>query len=166
MAITELGVIQYRGLSTDDKPTGKDGDRFTATDTGKVFVKQEAAWVEEENRAGGSTFTVSGAEVFSGTSPTSWTDLDLSGTIGANSALVILAISSGVDMNALAVRKNGDTDEYYNVAVEANAYGCAIAHHDADAVLVLICVTDTAGVIEWITESAQTASIKLLAYIA
>lgn len=114
---------------------------------------------------GGGGLTVSGSTVFSGSSPTSWTDLDLSTYVGENSALVILSISGDGDMNATAVRQNGDTLQYYDNGVEANAYGAALAHHDADAVLILICVTDTAGVIEWITETSQTASIKLIAYV-
>lgn len=59
MAIKEYGVIQYRGLSTDKKPEGKSGDRFTETDTNKTFVLQ-GTWVEEEAGEGGS---MSGAEI-------------------------------------------------------------------------------------------------------
>lgn len=47
MAVIELGVIQYRGLSSDEKPAGKIGDRFTELDTNKTFVKR-GTWIEEE----------------------------------------------------------------------------------------------------------------------
>ncbi len=115
---------------------------------------------------GGASFTVSGATVVNAqASPTSWTNLDLSGTVGANSAFVILAISAGTDMNAVAVRRSGDTDEYYDASAEANAYGCALGHHDSTNVLVLMCVTSSSGVVQWITESQQTATVKLIAYI-
>jgi len=118
-----------------------------------------------DTQEGGANFTVSGAEVFNGSSPTTWTDLDLSGTVGVNSALVILRIESATDMNATAVRQNGDTADYYNVSAEASAYGVALAHHDSTASLVLITTTDTAGVIEWITESTQTVTVDIIAYI-
>lgn len=115
---------------------------------------------------GGASLVVSGTTVFTGDSPTSWTSLDLSGVIGANNfALVILQISATGDMDATAVRRRGDTAEYYNPSVEASAYGCALGHHDSTADLVLLCVTSEGGRIEWITENSMPATIKLIAYI-
>lgn len=114
---------------------------------------------------GGSPLTVSGATAYSGASPTSWTDLNLSSIVGENSAMVILQISATSDMNATAIRKNGDGAEYYSASNEASAYGIALGHHDSTCDMVLICVTDTSGVIEWKTESSSTATIKVIAYI-
>ena len=111
-----------------------------------------------------AVFTVSGATLGYGGSPNGlWADLNTG--LGC-SALVILSFTAEADMNATAVRKKGDTEEYYNAAVEASAYGCALGHHDASAVLVLMCVTDTQGMIQWITEASQIATVKLIAYIA
>lgn len=119
----------------------------------------------EDAGGGGVNLTVSGAVVFNGASPTSWTDLDLSGTVGAKTTLVILAIDSTSDLDAVSVRMNGDSANYFDIADEANAYGCALGHHDDSTPLVLICVTDSSGVIEWITESTQTATVTIIAYI-
>ena len=112
-----------------------------------------------------TVLNVSGATTYTGDSPEVWTDLDLSSIVGANSALVILQISASGDMNAVAIRMNGDEGDYYCSAGDSNAYGVALGHHDTTAILVLICVTDTAGIIEWITESSSTATIKVIAYI-
>lgn len=114
---------------------------------------------------GDGIFTVSGAEVFNGLSPTSWTTLDLSGIVGSNSALVLLKISAASDMDAVAVRTNEDTSEYWNATADASAYGMALGHHDSVAVLVLMVVTDTNGVIEWKTEKSSTATINIISYI-
>lgn len=113
---------------------------------------------------GGATFTYSGAEVFSGASPVAWTDLDLSGTIGAVRAWVFLKIDASGDMNATAVRTNGDGDEFWDNAADADAYGTALGHHTSGVHLVLQAVTDASGVIEWKTETTQTATVDLIMY--
>ena len=78
----------------------------------------------------------------------------------------MLSIHAGSDVNAVAVRQNGDTDEYYNAAAEANAQGVALAHHDSTNAVVLFCLTDASGVIEWCCETAvNPTTVKLLAYI-
>ena len=113
----------------------------------------------------GAALTVSETEVFSGTSPTSFTDLNLSGTIGSNAALVLIKVYSASSFLALAVRKNGDTDEFYGAA--SKSVGCAIAD-DALAgsyYAVLLVTTDTSGVIEWRTGIAETTTIDIIAYI-
>jgi len=115
--------------------------------------------------AGGATLTVAETEVFNGTSPTSWTDLDLSGTIGSNAALVLLKFAGGIDDEGFAVRKNGDTDEFY-IAAALEAHGVALAQFGNVAChIVLLAATDTVGKIEWITEAAKTYTVDIIAYI-
>lgn len=118
------------------------------------------------SHTGGASFIVSGASVFSGTSPTVWSELDLSEVVGVNSALVLLRIHAGSDMDATSVRMKGDTVEYYNEAADASAQGLALAHHNSTNAIVLMVVTDTMGKIEWITESeVSDATIDVIAYI-
>ena len=143
-----------------------------AFDGDDIVLTVESALAEDNNQEYESrvpmppNVIVSGATVFGpASSPTSWTDLDLSGTVGSRSVLAILQITAAGNMEATAVRKNGDSTEYYDDGAKEAAYGCALASHDSSAALVLICVTDAAGVIEWITEASQTATIKLIAYI-
>lgn len=110
-----------------------------------------------------SRLTVAEAEVFNGLSPSeSWTDLDLSGTIGSNAALVLLKFGATLDKK-IAVRKNGDTDEFYHSLAEIG--GCALYSHKGATHGVLIVATDAAGIIEWYTEAAETTTIDVIAYI-
>ena len=113
----------------------------------------------------GAVFIVSGA-TYNTTTPLTWTDLDLSGVVGSNSAWVILSIHANSDINAVAVRKNGDTTEYYNAAADASAQGMALAHHASTNAVVLSSLTDNAGVIEWISETAvANATVTVISYI-
>ena len=115
----------------------------------------------------GAALTLCDVEVFSGTSPTSWTDLDLSGTVGSNEALVILKITTvQFNLNATAVRKNGDTDEFHNVNAETNAYGCALAKAFIGVHAVFLVTTDNTGKIEWKAESSRPdATVDIITYI-
>lgn len=109
--------------------------------------------------------TVAETEVFNSTSPTSWTDLDLSGTVGANAALVLLKIQDAAASNDFAVRKNGDGDEFEH-ANAVGARGCAYAEDLTNTgFVVLLVATDTAGKIEWISADARTVTIDIIAYI-
>lgn len=115
---------------------------------------------------GGATFVVSGVQAFSGDSPTGWSELDLSGIIGANPALVMLRLHAGSDMDATSVRTLGDTVEYYSSAADASAQGMALAHHDSTNAIVLMVLTDGTGKIEWRTEkSVGDATVVVMAYI-
>jgi len=114
---------------------------------------------------GGGIFAISGAKIFNGSSPTSWTVLDLSEIVGNYSALVVLKISAISDMDAVAVRTKDDVDEFWNTTADASAYGLALGHHDSVASLVLMVATNPSGMIEWRTEKAATATIDVIAYI-
>ncbi len=109
-----------------------------------------------------ASLTYSNAEVFNGTSPTAWTDLDLSGTVGAKTALVLLKCGDAND-RMIAVRTNGDTDEFYADVVTPSGVALADGKNTHKAVL-LVC-TDSSGVIEWKTEVANTWVLDVIAYI-
>ncbi|KKN74959.1 hypothetical protein LCGC14_0384610, partial [marine sediment metagenome] len=117
--------------------------------------------------AGGAALTVAETEVFSGTAPTTWTDLNLSGTIGAQSSLVLLKFASiGAGYNrTVAVRKNGDTDEFYG-ATANEARGVALGQLLGASVVfvVLLVATDATGKIEW-KSAAITMTVDVIAYI-
>jgi len=112
-----------------------------------------------------ATLTVAETEVFNGTVTTSgaWQDLDLSGTIGANAALVLLKAIQDTAVKTLAVRKNGDTDEFYRVNITG---GCALVDMDTAPHHVFLVATDASGVIEICFESnAVTLVIDVITYI-
>ena len=109
-----------------------------------------------------ATLTVAETEVFNGTSPTNWTDLDLSSTIGAQPTLVLLKINIAQTDTFYAVRKNGDTDEFYLTGAQPRGVALAIGgvYHGA-----LLVATDNAGIIEWKAFAARAATIDVIAYI-
>jgi len=113
----------------------------------------------------GSVLHVAETEVFSGVAPTAWTDLDLSGTIGGKASLVLLKlIGASIDTHAMAMRKNGDTDEFYDAAATRPA-GCALIVGLNNKGLVLLVATDPAGIIEWRMSNADTVTVDVMGYI-
>lgn len=164
-----MGANKVTGLAA---PTAagdalRKGTRVTVAElpalTDEKIWKGTGANVEEVDMpVAGAALTVAETEVFSGTAPTSWTDLDLSGTVGANSALVLLKVYREADYYA-AFRKNGDTDEFY--VAEANTKGVAIGYTSGQHCVVLV-ATDDAGKVEWITGSATAGwTVDIIAYI-
>lgn len=119
------------------------------------------------NPPSAAKLTVAETQVFSGTSPGSWTDLDLSGVVGAKSALVILKITRTSDkLYTVVFRKNGETDEFYD------NYGgpAGLAHIVGDTANVFQAVavfTDAAGKIEWrSTSPVSDVTIDIMGYVA
>jgi len=119
----------------------------------------------EVDMPAGVSLVIAETEVFSGDSPTDWTDLNLSGTIGAQATLVMLKIASTVGSLTWAVRKNGDTDEFYKDD-PGTAGGVALAEAlDISQHMVLIVATDTSGIIEWIASHVVATTIDIIAYL-
>lgn len=113
--------------------------------------------------APGALLTVAETEVFTGTSPTTWTDLDLSGTIGANVALVVLKHFSAGG-NVIAFRKNGDTDEHYDASA-VDAKGCALVT-GGGVYLIFLVMADSGGIIEWKTSAAtESTTVDVIGFI-
>jgi len=107
--------------------------------------------------------TYDGSQVFSGGSPTSWTDLDLSSYVGSNRALVYLRvdISSGI-ASWYKFRTNGLARDIADSTSNMSAC-CAsqISSGNSDYFLV---ETDDSGIVEWYSGSSQTTSINIIAY--
>ena len=146
----------------------------TPADNDEVYIRDVSEVAAAESKritianllagAGSATLTVSETQVFSGTSPTGWVDLDLSGTVGAQATLVMLKIYLGNFSDAVAVRKDGDTDEFYSTAT-ADARGAALAL-TAPIHIVLIVATSDTGVIEWKAAAARASTtVDIIAYI-
>ncbi len=106
-----------------------------------------------------------GTQVFSGTSPNAWTDLNVSGTVGSNVALLLIKIGgTGGSIGDFAVRKNGDTDEIYSTFGEK---GAAAAGAGVSSVFcILVVATDSSGIFEWrATNAVATTTVDIIAYI-
>jgi len=109
--------------------------------------------------------TVAKTEVFSGNSPnpSAWTDLDINAVVGANVALVILAAKCA-DGSYLAVRQNGDTDQYYRA--HTAAFGAGFLTGSTNVYAVLVVLTSASGVIEWKAATVDSpVVINVLAYV-
>jgi len=157
---TKGDLVVATGASTPVRlGVGDDTHVLTADSGVAAGVKWAAGGV------GGATLTVAETEVFNDTSPTAWTDLDLSGTIGSQATLVLLKIQADVDIRTIAVRKNGDTDEFYNTTLAAKTMGCAIGVGGTNAQIVLLVATDGGGIIEWKVSGEGTITIDIIAYI-
>lgn len=116
------------------------------------------------NPLAGAKLTVAETEVFSGTSPTAFTDLDLSAVVGTNPALVLLKVYSASNFVVLSVRKNGDTDTF-SAGSQTAAGGCAMVDDFQTFHLVVLVATDVNGIIEWDTDGAVSMTIDVIAFI-
>lgn len=117
--------------------------------------------------AGGASLTVSETEVFSGTSPKSWSDLNLSGAVGAQATLVMLKWMGTDNVNDVFFRKNGDTDEFYTSDVTNRAgHGVAGGNPVLSIQCVVMVVTDPSGIIEWRSSYNRiNTTVDVMAYI-
>ena len=96
--------------------------------------------------------------------PQTWTDLDLSGVVGANYAFVILNVKNwGSGKCNIYFRPDGDSDIYSNEGYEYPSGAHAASLREGFAGLV-ICETASNGYVEWKT-NCNNASIWVLGYI-
>ena len=110
-----------------------------------------------------AALTVAETEVFNGKAPTSWTDLDLSGTVGLQATLVLVKVLAPTYVTRYAFRRNGDTDELYGNGFETGAH---YVHGDPNVFGIAIVLTDTSGVIEWKSSSANyDMTVDVIGYI-
>jgi len=113
-----------------------------------------------------AVLTQSDTEVFNATmgAATTWQDLDLSGVVGSNVALVMIKITIGAGgANSYAIRRNGDADQMYGGANQGMA--CA-SNFGAVTFQILMCFTDGSGVIEHIcNQNANACVVDLIGYI-
>ena len=141
------------------------GSTYYSTDEEKTYQVQAGAWVDI-TPAKGSELTVSETEVYSGSSPTSWTDLDLSSTIGAKCSLVMLRAEPQEATSAgkyVAFRRNGSTADYY--AQTAGGVKRCIHYCLSGISTGFLVETDSAGKIEWKAGEAKSYKLYVEAYI-
>jgi len=113
-----------------------------------------------------ATLIVAETEVYNDAAPTDWTDLDLSGTIGENAALVLLkVVTAAAGSHTVAFRKDGDTDEFYYESPEGSGNGVGGVSSVQNVHAMLLVPTSDAGVIEWKCEDTSTFVIDVIAYI-
>lgn len=131
---------------------GSNNQVLVADSTQQAGVK----WVSQS-----ASVSMPQTSVFSGAAPTSFTDLDLSGIVGVNSATVLLkVVNNSTFSRQFAFRKKGDTDteNINNNSSGANRFNSIPADMSAGYVML---ITDSSGVIQW-AASGTTSSIQVL----
>ncbi len=111
--------------------------------------------------------TVSETEVFSGTPPAAWTDLDISAVVGTNVALVLLKVGRGAnDPGEVVFRKDGDTDDFFYSGSLAG-HGVASADMLTNGIHTAYMVaTSGLGVIEWKASNAVAGiTVDVIAFV-
>lgn len=91
-------------------------------------------------------------EIFSGASPTSMTDLDLSSVVGTQSRIVLLKVQITGGGNDLTYyfRKNGETDNQ-PVTVCSGVSSTGVLAVATTRFAYVIVPTDSAGIVEWVS---------------
>jgi hypothetical protein len=112
----------------------------------------------------GAAFQYSGASVFSGSAPTSWTALDLSGTVGARRALVFLKVKTTGNGDGYKFR-SGDDTEGVGGGDWISAQGTVGAYVSTNQIAFILAMTDATGGLDWIAEDGDAATINLLGFI-
>jgi len=109
-----------------------------------------------------SAWHYSEVQVFNGTSPTGWTDLNLSSVVGTSNALVILKVmSSTSDTTDVKFRRNGDANSWSQAA-----WGSHTGRGGANQAFTIVCATDASGIVEWCAEGAvPNVIISVIGYI-
>jgi hypothetical protein len=124
----------------------------TATEQAKVYVMQ-----------------YSGATAFTGSMPTSFTDLDLSGTIGTNRCFVHLSVKTDSTVDYVAFRTNLQTEDIarpVGSGATAGGAGTSASAVASGSISYFSLITDILGVIEWRSASAGSGGtiVKVLCY--
>lgn len=123
------------------------GDNTTAVATTAFVLAAIAA---------GSTTTFPQTQVFSGTSPTSYTDLDLSSVVGATQKMVMLRLRCTSNTGPFYFRRNGETIAQ---TAPSNGGGVSVGSIDGNNGFVcMIVATDASGVVEWMSNGAYSGT--------
>ena len=161
LTIQGAKIRGFSGLTigTDYFVTDDATGSITTTNTGMpagIAVDEDTLELKKILSAG-ATMAFVDTQVFSGTSPSAFTDLDLSGVVGSNVALVMLRVNTGSVNERAQFRTNGDTSDFAGYATGNSAnqrYGYIWVK------------TDSAGIVEWHTSGDQAgAVIDVVAYI-
>jgi len=146
---------------TPSLPTGTTGVTQSASDNSTKLAT--TAYVDAQVLAGIPT-QFSTTQVFTGTMPTSWTDLNLSSVVGVRQRMVLIKVYDTSASTSISFRPNGDTTDY-SLASETQNIGLwkLSVSSTANVAYTTMVKTDTSGIIEWIAGSG-TGKIDVLAY--
>jgi len=131
----------------------------TAPGTNQLIGYSGAQW---EPRSFGIVY--SGANVFTGSSPAAYTDLDLSAVVGANRAFVILRFVCTSAGPLVKFRTNGSSLD--QGAAAGYGGGLTSGLYTQNYEIFLMVLTDAAGIVEWWTSSSSTGTtVDVIAFV-
>jgi len=147
-------------ITTNNTSTSKHGFAPKLDNTSTHFLNGQGNWVTP----GGST-AFSTTQVFSGTSPTSLTDLDLSSVVGVAQRVVMLKCTqgNGGSNNRIAFLRKGDTSATYNNSATIGVNSVQL-HSDNGETVFAMTTTNTSGVVSWITSTGEAMTVNVEAY--
>ena len=105
-----------------------------------------------------SPLTCCDVNIFNGNSPIAFTELDLSGTVGANCALVYFTVYTEGGAADFHFKPHGDAPEDQEDGVSfAHITGVGLAH--------LLLLTDASGKVSWKASAAIATHLYIRSYI-
>ena len=145
--------MTFSNNTVNDVSTSKHGFCPRLDNNTTHFLNGQGNWTEAPSIV---TFSYSGTKVFDDTSPTTFTDLNLSSVVGSNRSLVMLYfVQTNQNINITwNFRRNGDS--------AARGWEYILPMNEGQYVFV---ETDSSGIIEWKTHGQCAASITALSYI-
>lgn len=154
----------FTNLNTDKIETSvisTDGTMADNSDTELPTEKAVKTYVDTTTAATVLT-QFDTTQVFTGTAPTSFTDLDLSSVIGVNQKMVMLKVTCNTGGGYyFSFRRNGETA---TIAVSANAGASMFYTATSGYIGYILVPTDTSGVVEWYSSGEASTTINVEAY--
>lgn len=156
--LTEAGQT-LSDVTTNNVSTSKHGYAPKGDGSTTKFLNANGAYSTPSG--GGTVFSTT--QVFNGTSPTSYTDLDLSAVVGVTQRMVMLKITENdTGGRQFLFRRNGETGGVSNLP----GGGTSTLKQDGNSGSIgyIIVSTDTSGIVEWTSDSGATTVINVEAY--
>ena len=154
------GIAGIDGLDGQDGlhcwDLDEDGDCSLLEDVDEDGSCTTADCRSTESAEGASGISIVDALVFEGTSPTEWTDLDLSDVVGDRAAFVSIRVTNDGDwssLNVAAFRANEDTAAYSTNETPLGSNKVNLGGNGSSGMIVTY--TDDHGVVEWKTSDAR-----------
>lgn len=142
-----------RGVAEEATQAEVDAGTATGSTGARLFINPST-----------STTKFATTQVFSGTAPTSFTDLDLSSTVGAKQRVVLIKITCSTAGGTIyTFRRNGDSASYSIADLTTGGAAQSGAIQNGYSAYIIV-TTDSSGIVEWAASNASTTTLNMEAY--
>lgn len=156
--LASLGT--YALLTGGTTPTGNIQQVSGLGTSGQVLTSNGAGTLPTWQSTSSAIY--SGGTVFNSTAPTSYTDLDLSGTVGSRRVLTYLKVSNASGAENFFFKDKDDSEDVTSPGAGA---GASAARIESSTIAYVSVETNGSGVLQWKAGSGVTSVIKLKSYI-